>query len=103
MSSNCHNHLFVCDTEGTWKPAFVTDLVEANADEQHLLSIYINRSIELARQHHPGYNSQQLVAAARQEFDHASQVFWNASLALVKQLRPHGESLDLAVAEIHLL
>ena len=73
----------------------MTDRVEANSDEQHLFSIYINRSIELARQHHPGYNHQQLVTAARQEFNHASQVFWNASLALAKHLRPHGELLVL--------
>jgi hypothetical protein len=73
---------------------FVTDQVEAHSDEQHLFSIYINRSIELARQQHPGYNHQQLVSAARQEFNHASQVFWNTSLAFAKQLRPHGELLE---------
>ena len=83
-----------CYTE-SWKPAFVTDQVEARSDEQHLFFIYINRSIELARQHHPGYDHQQLVTAARQEFDNASQVFWNASLALAKQLRPHGELVTL--------
>lgn len=85
-----------------WKPTFVTDQVEANSDGQHLLSIYLNRSIELARQHHPGYDYQQLVWVARQEFDNASQVFWNASLALAKQLRPHGEFAAVGTVDSNL-
>ena len=73
-----------------WKPVLSTDAVEARGGGHHQLEIYVNRSIELARIHHPSYTEQELAVAGAAEFNVASQRFWNASFALVKKLRPKG-------------
>ena len=75
----------------SWKPVFSTDAIEAQAHPYYRqLWIYVNRSIELARQRHPTYTEPQLVAAGAAEFNAASQVFWNATFALLKAIRPRG-------------
>ena len=71
-----------------WKPVFLTDAIEGQFHRN--LEIYVNRSIELARLHHPTFTEQELVAAAADEFNTASQVFWNASFKLAKKMRPRG-------------
>eukprot|EP01047_Picozoa_sp_COSAG01_P000510 COSAG01_NODE_10_length_42970_cov_93.010007_6_plen_295_part_00 len=67
---------------------FMTDVIEGYF--HHNLDIYVNRSIELARQRHPAFTEEELVVAAADEFNAASQIFWNASFALCKRMRPHG-------------
>ena len=51
---------------------FMTDVIEGYF--HHNLDIYVNRSIELARQRHPAFTEEELVIAAADEFNAASQI-----------------------------
>lgn len=64
-----------------WKPNF-----RDNGWEEYW--IYINRSIALVQQQHPGWPPEMQVAQAETDFNHASQTLWNSTIKLCRKLRP---------------
>ena len=52
--------------------------------------VYVNASLDLARQEHPGLSEEQLNQQAEADFNAAAQRFFTTTIRRMKELRPHG-------------